>query len=124
MLTETHIDQLAAAVARGQMTEEEATALAREAVLAAFPVATPGTPLAPAQGKPWASFYEAPQVMERQVAESILRREGLTDRQVYEALIEAAGSGYRDFAPHIAEAKQQAEAQAEAAAEKRWLKET
>jgi hypothetical protein len=125
MLSDATIEQLATAVARGEITQEEATKMAREAVLAASPaITTPGTPAPPAHGKPWASLYQAPQITDRQVAESVLRREGLSEKQVYEALIEAAGNGYRDFQPQIKDAKAQAQAQAEATAEKRWLSET
>jgi len=122
MLTDAQIDQLVAAVQSGQLTEEQATAMAREALFAAGAAATtPATTPPPAHGKPWQSLYEAPKLADRQIVEAHLRRQGLSQLEVANGLIEALETRYEGYQDVIKDTRANAQAQAEQAAEQKWL---
>jgi hypothetical protein len=118
--------QIDLAVAQGQINEDEARQLIRQAVLegtaAGAATAAPPAPGAPpAQGKPWQGLVQPSQVTDRAVVERLLMREGHSHERVLNMLIDAAGSGYRDYQDALKDAKAADEAQRVAEAEHRWL---
>lgn len=123
MISEDRLTELALAVEQGRITQEEASQLVREATLAGAAAAAappaPGTP--PARGKPWQVLVEPSQLTDREVVERQLTREGHSRERVLNMLIDAAGSGYRDYQDIIGQAKTADEKQRVAEAEHRWL---
>lgn len=118
--------QIDLAVAHGQISADEARQMIRQAVLegtaaAAAAAAPPAAGAPPAQGRPWQGLVQPSQLTDRAVVERLLTREGHSRDRVLNMLIDAAGSGYRDYQDVLKDAKAADEAQRVAEAERRWL---
>lgn len=117
--------QIDLAVAQGQISEDDARQLIRQTVLEGGAVGGAATPPAPggppAQGKPWQGLLQPSQLTDRAVVERLLTREGHDRERVLNMLIDAAGSGYRDYQDVLKDAKAADEAHRVAEAEHRWL---
>ena len=129
MLNEDHITQLGLAVERGEITHADASRLVRQTIFegaaAAAAEAKANTPGAiPGAGKPWQSLIKLTLPADRQIVESVLRRQGGSQLDIANGLIQALESNYEEYQQVIKDTKAQMTAQAEAVAEQEWLRTT